>query len=160
MLPIILVGVATLYLSGIFGNSIPSFTGERLDGRTYTKENLRPDLPVVFCYIDVMCEECKELVRQIIAHEESFKSTQVIIISPQESIMIGGFQNNFELKKYPFITILNDRFKNFDTVIKAQRFPTALVYGKSHNLLRRYDNLNTKSQVEEAVKQMIELLKK
>ena len=131
-----------------------------MDGRTFTKDNIRPEIPVIICYIDVTCEECQELISQITSHEEDFKKTQVLVISPQGSILIGGFQNNFNLKKFPFITVLNDRFRNFETIIKAQRFPTAMVFNSGHRLLRRYDNLQTKPLVIEAVLEMIELLKK
>ncbi len=139
LLPLILLVGVSLYLSGLFGNSIPDFTGERLDGRTFTKKNLRADVPVVIFYIDINCDDCNKLVKGVIENTDKFKNTHVLFLSPQGKPGLKAFNAKFELGQFNFITLLQDRFMNFDIIVKAKAFPTVLIYNKNHRLLKRYD---------------------
>lgn len=148
-MPLVLLIAGALYFSGLFGSEIPDLNLERIDGRTFTKENLQENVPLVLLYVDVTCNDCNGMMKAILDREADFKNTQILVVSPQSLTAMRSFYNVHELRKYPFITPLIDRIRDFDKRIKAQTFPTTIVYNRNGRIVKRFDGA---APIEEIVK--------
>lgn len=155
---IVLITVVSLLAYNIYKNiqhkntiakqiaSIPNFSFLDLQGNTFTKENLTKK-PTLFYYYNSECDFCKKKASLIYENLETFKNTQVVFISHEQTNAIISFAKEYHLLEQPNITFLEDRKLIFSKVFNAKKVPYLILYDAKQKLIKQFKGGTTIKQI-------------
>lgn len=119
-------------------DTIPFFRITLVDGKVYTKAQLKPHTPLMIIYFSPDCDHCQHFAEALAPHLDKFKGTQIVMVTFLPPAKLAGFARKYKLDK-PFITIGTEGFsfivRNY---YKLQNFPFIALYDKHGKLAGIY----------------------
>ena len=82
------------------------------------------------------CDHCSYEIESIIQKADSFKNTNVYLISDQHIKVLRQISEQYELYKYPQIEILYGDYQCIKSVYGLILLPTTFVYNKNFKLIK------------------------
>jgi len=117
---------------------IPSFSFQTIDGKPFSKDNLKPNTPTVFIYFHSECDFCQHEAQSISENLEQFKNIQLVFISAEPIESIEAFSREYNLNNQTNTTFLHDSTDRFSSQFDATSIPYLLIYDKNQKLIKKH----------------------
>ncbi|MDX1907785.1 MAG: redoxin domain-containing protein [Bacteroidia bacterium] len=108
--------VLLLTASGVLAQGLPWFSFQGLDGKAFTRDQLRKDQGVLVMLFDPYCDHCDQQAAWIAAAADKFKNVQLIFVTIEpDKQAVAGFQNRHFANKGLNVRMLQDTGFKFET---------------------------------------------
>jgi thioredoxin-related protein len=124
-------------------DKIPPFRILKTDSTWFTPADLKKNRPVMIIYFSPDCSHCQHLVYEMKPKMKKFGDMQIVMVTftdPSMLKMIQGFYRDFDLAKYPNITVGTE-----GTTYVVQRYyqvattPYIAIYDRKGKLIKAFD---------------------
>ena len=109
------------------------------DSIKFTKDDLKKRKITVFILFSPDCSHCQEATKELLAHIDLFKKTQIIMVSSMDFSHIKKFYEEYKIADHPNITMGRDASYYLGTFYKLTSFPSIFVYNKKGKFLKRFE---------------------
>ena len=130
--------------------ALPDFMYFTLDGKKFTKADLKPDSKLLIIYFNPFCEICQEETQEVLNNINFFDDIQIVMISPNAPDEIIKFKNEFKLNDHSQITMLHDPSDLFYKEFKAIGYPSLFLYDENKDMIVRFDTQVDFEEIKEA----------
>ena len=119
---------------------LPAFKFTTIDGKPFTRDNLKPNTATIFFYFDPGCDHCQNQSKLIFADIAKFKDVQFVFITMEEDVAkIKEFQAKyFPGVTNPTLTFTQDPMLNIDSYFGRCEVPTIMVYDKNRKFKKSF----------------------
>jgi len=124
--------------TGKEGKQMPEFSMLLTDSSTKLYSRDFPAKPVVLFYFSPYCPYCKAQTKKIIEDMDMLKGIQFYYISYFPLSSVKGFCKEFDLAKYPNITVGIDSSYFVKDYFEIGGFPYLAIYGKDKKLNKSF----------------------
>lgn len=136
--------------------AIPPYRILNTDSVYVTPANLKTHKPVMIIYFQPDCSHCQHLMYEMKPKMNAFKDVQIVMITfVKELKLIRVFSRDFDLAKYPNITIGTEGYTY--TVLKYYNIgttPYIAIYDKNGKLAKAYEKAPSVDELVAEVKKM------
>jgi len=121
---------------------IPDFNFFKLNGNSFSNNNLAHGKLLFFVFFDVSCEHCQHAIKDINLHYKEFNKTAVYLVSVDIKERINTFLDTYgkNLKGKTNVTVLQDLKNEFILKFKPRKYPAMFLYSTEQTLLLYDDN--------------------
>ena len=136
--------------------TIPPYRILTTDSVYVTPANLKKDKPVMVIYFSPDCSHCQHLMYEMKPKMQAFKNVQIVMITFVQQIKaIQVFYRDFDLKKYPNITVGTEGYTYLvQKFYKVRTTPYIALYDKKGKLTKVFDNAPVVNDVVSAVNKL------
>lgn len=117
--------------------TIPFFNYENVNGKSFTREDLKLGAPTLFIYFNTECEFCIEETIMIYENIAKFANCQLVFISFEKKEIIKDFAKINKLDTYDNVHFLCDNQVTFATTFDVKSLPCLVLYDKNNNLIEK-----------------------
>jgi thioredoxin-related protein len=136
--------------------SIPPFKILKTDSTWFTPANLKPNKAVVVIYFSPDCSHCQHMVYEMKPKMKEFGKAQIVMITFTDFSMlkmIRNFTRDFDLAKYPNITIGTEGHTYVvQRYYQVRTTPYIAVYDRKGKLVQAFEKAPTMDELIAAVK--------
>lgn len=126
--------------TGMEGKPLPAFNLLLLDSSTWINTSQTPkNKPVVLYYYNPHCPYCKAQTKDIIKDIDKLKTIQFYFITPYPFDDMKKFSKEYELAKYPNISIGFDTGNAVGNYFAISAVPYIAIYGKNQKLNKIFE---------------------
>lgn len=118
---------------------VPEFSFQTLQGKVFTKEQMKINTPAIFLFFNSECGYCKEEAEHISKSIMEFKEAQLFFVSYEPKDSIKTFAEYYDLLQHDNIRVLLDPRSDFTHLFGATSIPYSLVYDKNQNLVAKFE---------------------
>lgn len=123
--------------------NIPPYHILTTDSVYASPANLKKNVPVMIIYFAPDCPHCQHLTKELTSHIKDFGNTQIVMITfvdPNRQFKaITDFVKNYNLKKYPNITVGTEGYTYVvQKFYQVRTTPYEAVYNKQHQLVQTF----------------------
>jgi thioredoxin-related protein len=137
-------------------DNIPPFKILKTDSTYFTSANLKKDKPVMIIYFAPDCSHCQHLVYEMKPKMKQFGDIQIVMVTFTEFTMlkmIKNFTRDFDLAKYPNITIGTEGHTYLvQQYYQVRTTPYIAIYNHKGKLVQAYDKVPSMEELIIAVK--------
>ena len=127
---------------------VPAFTITLVsDSSIFAKENLKKKTKALIILFSPDCSHCEHATKQILAKIDSFKNTQIIMVSNLSYDLVRKFYDKYKIADYPTIEMGVDKNYFLGSFYKLTSFPTIFLYNKKGKFKATYSASNTISDI-------------
>ncbi len=120
--------------------TLPPFTIIKApDSTRFEKANLQKNKPVMIMVFSPDCEHCQLEIKKIQSHIKLFKTAQIVMISNLGYDYIKQFYKEFDIAKYPNITMGMDYRYLLGSFFNIDAVPAVFVYDKNGKFVKAFD---------------------
>jgi len=121
--------------TGKEGKPMPEFSFLLIDSitRIYTRD-IPTGKPTVFLYFSPYCPYCKAQTKMIIENMDNLKDIKFLFISSYPLPTLKDFEKEYQLAKYPNITMGMDSATTIRDYYEMTGIPYLAIYGKDKKL--------------------------
>jgi len=120
--------------------TLPPFTIIKVpDSTHFEKINLQKNKPVMIVVFSPDCEHCQHEIKEIKSHIKLFKNAQIVMISNLGYQYIKVFYKEFDIAKYPNITMGMDYRYLLGSFFNIDGVPATFVYDKNGKFVKAFD---------------------
>lgn len=125
--------------TGKEGQPIPAFNVLLTDSTTWLNTSTLPsDKPIVLFYFTPYCPYCKAQTKEIIEDIDKLKNIRFYFISSFPIPLLKEYNKDFNLSKYPNITIGMDTANAVSDYFEIVGVPYMAIYGKNRKLSKSF----------------------
>lgn len=136
--------------TGLEGKSIPELSLLLTDSITYINTgNIPEGRPVVLFYFSPQCPYCRAQVADIIEDIDVLKDIRFFMVTGFPVSEMKRFFKEYQLEKYPNITIGRDSTEYLAHYFKVPGVPYMAIYGKDKRLRNAFAGLMPGRQIKE-----------
>lgn len=118
--------------------TLPEFSFYTLENQLFSTKELKPETSVIISYFHPECEHCQYEAKDMVKHQQDFKNTQILMISPADINEIQQFAEKCNLQQLQNLIILHDTAYVFEDTFGESAFPTLFIYSKQHQLIKKF----------------------
>lgn len=119
---------------------IPEFTIYKAnDSSTFSRSDLKKNLPTAFFIFSPDCEHCQHETEQLIKNINKFKKSQIVMITWLPWDDMKAFYKKYQIEKYPVITMARDTRFFFPPFFKVRNLPSIFIYDKKGNFKKSFE---------------------
>jgi thioredoxin-related protein len=122
------------------------------DSTVFTKDNLQKKKATIIIVFSPDCEHCQAETKNITANIQLFKKTQIIMASPLDFDYIKKFYDEYNIAKYPVITMGRDPSYFLGTFYKIRSYPAIFIYDKKGKLVNWFNGTTPIEKILESLK--------
>jgi peroxiredoxin len=126
---------------------LPELMYYTMDAELFTNNNLPQSSGLILLYINPSCQECHKELKQLLDNMEYLKKIEILIISPTDKDELEAFAKQYELAKYPQITVLHDPKDFFYRQFKLAGYPSLYVYNSKKELINEFNSFADFSEI-------------
>ncbi|UEG48968.1 redoxin domain-containing protein [Ferruginibacter lapsinanis] len=131
---------------------IPPFSFTKVpDSTKFAKADLKKRKATLIMAFSPDCEHCKHETSELIAHIKRFKKIQIVMASPLDYKYLYSFYQNYQLSKYPNITVARDPSWFLGTFYNIRNFPALFLYDKKGQFVKAFDGSVPVEKIAEAL---------
>ena len=123
--------------------NIPPFKILRADSTWFTPKDLKAHKPVMIIYFAPDCSHCQHLMYEMKPKMKQFANVQIVMVTFTDYnrlAMIRNFNRDFDLKKYPNITVGTEaRTYLVQQYYHVSTTPYIAIYGKDGKLVQAFE---------------------
>ncbi len=140
------IGLVPLFLcmSLIFSESavsqtLPGFKMKMTNGKTFSAADVSHKKPLIIIYFAPDCEHCQVLMKQLFQKINTFKNTEIIMVTFESLNDVAGFEKQYQTDKYKNIKVGVEVpvffFKNY---YHLEHTPFTALFDKNGKLMVSY----------------------
>lgn len=118
--------------------TLPDFNFLSLDSISKTKANLIPDKYLVLVWFNTGCEHCQYEAQEFRGNPDSFKQTQILMVSGEPISDIRNFGNTYRVDTLNYLTLLHCEYNVFFNTFGTTSVPSIFIYSPEGKLLKQY----------------------
>lgn len=119
----------------LVGTKMPNFSLLLGDSTTYlSTQNIPDGKPVVFFYYQTWCPHCREQLDKFIKNIDRLKDIQIYMLTTSPYSDIKAFSKEYQLEKYPNITMSMDYTRFFSDSFNVKEIPFIAIYNDKKKL--------------------------
>ena len=153
---IIMVGCTQAQIVKQDITKIPPFKILRPDSTYFTPANLKKDKPVMIIYFSPDCSHCQHLVYEMKPEMKQLGDIQIVMVTFTDFTMlkmIKNFTRDFDLAKYPNITVGTEGHTYVvQQYYQVRTTPYIAVYDHKGKLVKAYDKVPSMNELIATVK--------
>lgn len=109
------------------------------DSVKVTSANLKKNKPVMIIYFVPDCSHCQHLMYEMKPHMKELSDIQIVMITYTIYPMIKEFYRNFDLAKYPNVTVGTEGYTyEMQRYFQVRTTPYIAIYDKHGKLVKSY----------------------
>lgn len=118
------------------GTSLPSAVFYKLDGKTFSTEQIVKGKKTLLMFFDATCEHCQRVATVLSKRKQELANINVYLISNDEKVSIDYYISNFAkpLAALKNVTVLQDRDKVFIPLFKPTQYPSLYLFSPDRKL--------------------------
>jgi len=121
-------------------NKVPPFKMIQADGKVFLAGNLPLGKPIVIIYFSVECEDCQQLIKELLNRINELNSASIAMITYQPKDKVKQFVSEYQLDKYSNIFIGTEEDSYFvGNYYKVGQLPFMALYNKNGDLIKTYN---------------------
>src|SRR4030042_3276466 len=121
-------------------NKVPPFKMIQADGKVFLAGNLPLGKPIVIIYFSPECEDCQQLIKELLNRINELKSASIAMIIYQPKDKVKQFVSEYQLDKYSNIFIGTEEDSYFvGKYYKVGQLPFMALYNKNGDLIKTYN---------------------
>jgi len=110
------------------------------DGKVFFAVNLPLGKPIVIIYFSPECEDCQQLIKDLLNRINELNSASIAMITYLPKEMVKQFVSEYQLDKYSNIFIGTEEDSYFvGKYYKVQQLPFMALYNKNGDLIKLYN---------------------
>lgn len=117
--------------------TIPVFSYETIENKTFTNDNLKNNQATIFVYYNSECEFCNHEAQMIQQNIAKFKNVQILFVSFEEATTIKQFATQHQLLNYDNVSFLCDSKATFAITFDVKSLPCLVLYDKNQQLIEK-----------------------
>jgi hypothetical protein len=119
---------------------LPDFSFFKLDGTSFTRNNMKAGVKSIIIYFDPGCDHCQHEVEAIGKRYNEFKDVAFYLVSANEKTQISSFMQTFgkDLNGRNNVTVLHDPELQFFYKFSPTTFPAIYVYSFQGKLIKQF----------------------
>jgi thioredoxin-related protein len=142
----------------IKAQTLPDFKMKLSNGTIFSSTQVSDKKPVILIYFAPDCEHCEALMKQIISQINTFKNTQLILVTFEPVPVLSPFEKNFQTAKYSNMKVGSEVQPLFlQKIYQLQHTPFTALFDKHGKLIVSYKDY---TPVNELIKKLKALEKK
>lgn len=119
--------------------TLPAFEMRLSTGKIFSSTNVSPERPTILIYFAPDCEHCQVLMKQIFSQINTFKKTQMILVTFEPVQVLPAFEKQFHTEKYPNIKVGSEVKPLFlQKYYQLQHTPFTVLFDKNNKLIISY----------------------
>ena len=139
--------------TGFEGHLLPSFNILLQDSTTYVNTTtISSGRPVAIVYFSPYCPYCRAQIREMVDEIDRLKNIQLYLVTPFKLPALKKFYKEFQLDKYPNITIGVDTGNVIAKYFGITSIPYTAIYGKTKRLNNSFMGRVYVDQIESVAK--------
>lgn len=129
----------TFYSFAIKAQSLPDFKMKLSNGTIFSSTQLSHEKPVILIYFAPDCEHCEALMKQIMSQINTFKNTQMVLVTFEPVQVLSPFEKKFQTAKYSNIKVGSEVQPLFlQKEYQLQHTPFTALFDKHGKLIVSY----------------------
>jgi len=137
---------------------LPDFQMKLSSGKVFSSEQISHQKPLILIYFAPDCEHCQALMKQIFSQINTFKITQMVLITFENLQVLPSFEKEFQTAKYSNIKVGSEVKPLFlQKYYQLQHTPFTALFDKNRNLIISYKDF---TPVNDLIKKLKVLEKK
>jgi len=109
------------------------------DSTRFERASLQKNKDVIIMVFSPDCEHCQLKIKEIMAHYNLFKNTQIVMVSNLGYLYVKKFYQEFKLAKYPNIVMGMDYKYQLGSFFNIASVPTLFLYNKKGKFVKTFD---------------------
>jgi thioredoxin-related protein len=95
----------SFYSFGSIAQTMPAFKMKLSNGKVFSSSDISHKKPLILIYFAPDCEHCQVLMKQIFSQINTFKNTQMVLVTFEPLEMLPPFEKQFHTTKYANIKV-------------------------------------------------------
>jgi len=128
-----------IFSESSFSQTLPDFKMKMTNGKVFSKADISHKKPTIIIYFAPDCEHCQVLVKQLFQNMNTFKNTDIVMVTFESLNDIAGFEKQYQISKYPNIKVGVETpvffFKNY---YQLEHTPFTALFNKNGKLMVSY----------------------
>lgn len=118
---------------------IPAFEMKLSTGKIFSSTNVSSKNPTILIYFAPDCEHCQALMKQIFSQINTFKNTQIILVTFEPVQVLPAFEKQFHTGKYSNIKVGSEvKPLLLQKYYQLQHTPFTALFDKNKKLVISY----------------------
>jgi peroxiredoxin len=118
---------------------LPAFCLPDIEGKTISNADLQENKTALFLFFEPGCHLCHEEMEQISSMKDDFSGCQMVFFSLLPPQNIANFLEETGFSASSEMFFLADENAELYSKLDVRSSPTACIYGKNGDLLKRFD---------------------
>jgi len=137
--PFIFLLLLTFYSVAITAQTLPDFKMKLTNRTIFSSSQLSHQKPVILIYFAPDCEHCQALMKQIFSQVNTFKNTQMVLVTFEPVQVLPPFEKEFQTAKYSNIKVGSEVQPLFlQKYYQLQHTPFTALFDKHGKLVVSY----------------------
>lgn len=134
---LILLLVVTFRVEAQQPTLLPQFTFYKLDGKSFSNNDIKQGKKNLFILFDCTCEHCQRESKNLNTNYAKFKDVNIYMITMDEAYIIPQFFNSYAkgLNAKPNVMVLQDKKRMFIPTFLPKQYPSMYLYSSTGKLL-------------------------
>jgi len=133
--------------------TMPAFKMKLSSGRVFSSSEISHKKPVVLIYFAPDCEHCQALMKQIFSRINTFKNTQIVLVTFEPLQVLPPFEKEFQTAKYSNIKVGSEVKPLFlQRYYQLQHTPFTALFNKNGKLIVSYKDYTTVADLIKKIK--------
>jgi len=129
----------TFYSFAVNAQTLPDFKMKLSNGAVFSSAQISQQKPLILIYFAPDCEHCQVLMNQIFSQINTFKNTQMVLITFEPLQVLPAFEKQFQTSKYPNIKVGSEiPVFFFQKYYQLQHTPFTALFDKNAKLIVSY----------------------
>ena len=117
--------------------AIAPFKITLVNGKSYTYQQIKKNIPTVLVYFSPTCDHCKAFTKELLTYDKKLHNKQIIMIGYEPLKEMKVFDSLFHLSSKPYLKIGTEGYTFIvQKYYSVQRFPFVAMYNKSGKLTK------------------------
>lgn len=119
------------------GSVMPKAVFYRLDGKSFSTDQIGKDKKCLLMFYDATCEHCQRVAANLSKRSKELANINIYMISLDEAKSINYFMGTFAkpLQAMKSVTVLRDKDMVFIPIFHPQQYPSLYLYGKDKRMI-------------------------
>ncbi len=134
---IFLLGVTMAIAQQTHPAGIAPFKITLVNGKSYTYQQIKKNIPTVLIYFSPTCDHCKAFTKELLTHDKELRTKQIIMVGYEPVMEMKVFDSTFHISSKPYIKMGTEGYTFIvQKYYAVQRFPFVAMYNKKGSLVK------------------------
>jgi thioredoxin-related protein len=127
------------YSLNISAQTLPAFQMKLTNGKVFSSSEISQKTPLILIYFAPDCEHCQALMKQIFSQINTFKNTQLVLVTFEPVQVLPAFEKEFQTPKYANIKVGSEVQPLYlQKYYQLQHTPFTALFDKNRKLIISY----------------------
>ncbi|HXR83846.1 MAG TPA: thioredoxin-like domain-containing protein [Hanamia sp.] len=119
--------------------TLPAFQMKLSNGKIFSSSEISHKKPLILIYFAPDCEHCEALMKQIFSQINTFKNTELVLVTFEPLQVLPAFEKEFQTAKYPNIKVGSEvKVLYLQKYYQLQHTPFTALFDKNGKLIVSY----------------------